>query len=226
MNTKINLTLGAAAAALLAATSISLAADAVFEAPPAPPAAPIISAPINTWEGGYAGISLGYGFSGESDVPLVDGTINSVETDGFVGNVFGGWNWQSGSFVYGIEGDVGYNGMEGDNAGVNVEHGIEGSLRARLGVAATENVLVYATAGGAGGRVEVDAGALGAGSDTQTLWGWTAGVGTDVKFTEQAFGRLEYRYTDLGDETFDVGAGPFETGSTSHKVLVGVGMKF
>lgn len=219
MNTKLNLTLGAAAAALLAATSISLAADAVFEAPPAPPAAPIVSAPINTWEGGYAGISLGYGFSGDTDVGGLE-----VETDGFVGNAFGGWNWQSGSFVYGIEGDIGYNGMEGDNAGVDVEHGIDGSLRARLGVAATENVLVYATAGGAGSRVEVDAGVDG--SDDATLWGWTAGVGTDVKFTEQAFGRLEYRYTDLGDETFDLGGAGVDVGSTSHKVLVGVGMKF
>src|SRR5690606_25871520 len=194
MNTKLNLTLGAAAAALLAATSISLAADAVFEAPPAPPAAPIVSAPINTWEGGYAGISLGYGFSGEAEVVLgATGATGTVDTDGFVGNVFGGWNWQSGSFVYGIEGDVGYNGMEGDDFGVDVEHGVEGSLRARLGVAATEDVLVYATAGGAGGRAEGSI--AGVGSDSQTLWGWTAGVGTDVKFTEQAFGRLEYRYT-------------------------------
>src|SRR5690606_2710848 len=121
-------------------------------------------------------------FSCEADF---DGDlVGTADTDGFVGNVFGGWNWQWGSFVYGIEGDVGYNGMEDDDAGVNVEHGIDGSLRARLGVAATENVLVYATAGGAGSRVEVDAPvAGGVGSDSATLWGWTAGVGTDVKFT-------------------------------------------
>ena len=223
MNAKTNLKLSAAIAALFAATAISHAADAVFEPAPVAPAAPFVSAPINAWEGGYAGAAVGYGFSGEADVPLTNGAINSVETDGFVGNVFGGWNWQSGQFVYGVEGDVGYNGMEGDNAGVSVEHGIEGSLRARLGMAVNDDVLVYATAGGAGGQVEVSA-ALG--SDDQTRWGWTAGVGTDVKITEQAFGRLEYRYTDLGDDTFDVGAGAFETGSTSHKVLLGVGMKF
>ena len=225
MNAKTNLTLGAAVAALFAATAISQAADAVFEAPPAPPAAPIISAPISTWEGPYAGISLGYGFSGETEIA----PAGTVDTDGFVGNVFGGWNWQSGSFVYGIEGDIGYNGMEGDNFNYNVEHGVDGSLRARLGVAATENVLVYATAGGAGSRVEVTAPAgdgFAAGSDDATLWGWTAGVGTDVKFTEQAFGRLEYRYTDLGDETFDFPGVSADVGSTSHKVLVGVGMKF
>lgn len=218
--TKTSLKLGAAVAALFAATAISQAADAVFEAPPAPPA-PVISEPISTWEGGYAGLSLGYGFSGEADLA----GLGTVDTDGFVGNVFGGWNWQSGSFVYGIEGDVGYNGMEGDNFGYNVEHGVDGSLRARPGVAATDNVLLYATAGGAGSRVEVTDTVTGA-SDTQTLWGWTAGVGTDVKFTEQAFGRLEYRYTDLGDETFDLGGVGGDVGSTSHKVLVGVGMKF
>jgi len=215
--TKTSLKLGAAVAALFAATAISQAADAVFEAPPAPPA-PVISEPISTWEGGYAGLSLGYGFSGDADVA----GVGTADTDGFVGNVFGGWNWQSGSFVYGIEGDIGYNGMEGSVAGYNVEHGIDGTLRARLGVAATDNVLLYATAGGAGGRVEVTNPA--GGSSTETLWGWTAGAGTDVKFTEQAFGRLEYRYTDLGDEAF--ASVPGNVSSTSHKVLVGVGMKF
>lgn len=214
--TKTSLKLGAAVAALFAATAISQAADAVFDTPPAPPA-PVVSAPISTWEGGYAGISLGYGFSGETD--LVG--LGTVDTDGFVGNVFGGWNWQSGQFVYGIEGDLGYNGMDGSNFDYSVKHGIDGSLRARLGVAATDNVLLYATAGGAGGRLKITD-STGA-SDTQTLWGWTAGVGTDVKFTDQAFGRLEYRYTDLGDETFDIGG---DAGTKSHKVLVGVGMKF
>lgn len=221
MNAKNTLTLSAAVAALFAATAISHAADAVFEAPPAPPAAPFVAAPISTWEGGYAGLSLGYGFGGEAD--LIG--LGDVDTDGFVGNVFGGWNWQSDQFVYGIEGDIGYNGMEGDNFGYNVENGVDGTLRARLGFAATDNVLIYATAGGAGGRVEVTDTALG-GSDTQTLWGWTAGAGTDVKFTEQAFGRLEYRYTDLGSETFDLGGYGGDVDVTSHKVLVGVGMKF
>jgi len=218
MNTKTSFKLGAAVAALFAATAASQAADAVFEAPPAPPAAPIVSAPVNTWEGGYAGLSLGYGFSGKSDIA----GQGDVKTDGFVGNVFGGWNWQSDQFVYGVEGDIGYNGMDGYDFGYNVKHGVDGTLRARLGVAATDNVLIYATAGGAGSRVKVTEPAGVA--ESKTLWGWTAGAGADVKVTDQVFGRLEYRYTDLGGKTFDNVGGKVD--STSHKVLVGVGMKF
>lgn len=220
MKANKNLMLGAAVATIFAAAAIPAnAADAILE-PPAPPAAPMEVAPVATWAGPYAGAAVGYGFNGEVSA---DGIGGDVDTDGFVGDVFGGWNWQSGTFVYGVEGDVGYNGMEGDEAGVDVEGGVEGSLRARLGVAATDNILIYGTAGGAGARQEVTA--LGD-SDTQTLWGWTAGAGTDVKLTDRSFARLEYRYTDLGDETYDLGGSSFDVDSSSHRVMVGFGMQF
>lgn len=222
MNAKTNLKIGAAIAALFAATAISHAADAVFESAPVAPSAPFVSAPVNAWEGGYAGISAGYGFSGKAKATQ-PGYSNSIKTDGFVGSAFGGWNGQSGQFVYGIEGDIGYNGMDGSNAGLTAKNGVDGSLRARLGMAVNDDVLVYATAGGAGGSVKVSDAIS---SDKNTQWGWTAGVGTDVKVTEQVFGRLEYRYTDLGSKNFDLASGTYDVKSTNHKVLLGVGMKF
>ncbi|WP_163271487.1 outer membrane protein [Chelativorans alearense] len=218
-----SLMLGTAAAGLFAAAAIpAFAADAVLEQPPAPPAAPMEVAPVATWAGPYAGVAAGYGFGGSTEAEL-GGVTTDIDTDGFVGNVFAGWNWQSGTFVYGVEGDIGYNGMDGSDAGLDTEGGVDGTLRARLGVAATDNILLYATAGGAGGRHELSDGAS---SDKQTLWGWTAGAGADVKLTEQAFGRLEYRYTDLGSETFDVGGASYDVDANSHKVLVGIGMQF
>src|SRR5690606_2397785 len=105
----------------------------------------------------------------------------------------------------------------------DTEGGVDGTLRARLGFAATDNVLVYGTAGGAGGRHELSDGVF---SDEQTLWGWTAGAGVDVKVTDQSFARLEYRYTDLGSETFSLGATDYDVDVTNHKVLVGFGMSF
>ncbi|WP_265515531.1 outer membrane protein [Nitratireductor luteus] len=222
MKASKNLTLSAAAAAIIAVTGVSTvyAADAVMEQPPAPPAAPMEVAPVATWAGPYAGIALGYGFAGSADV---EGTTD-IETDGFVGNVFAGHNWQQGSFVYGIEGDVGYNGMKGDSAGFESEAGVDGSLRARLGIAATENVLLYGTAGGAAGRQELT-GPTGA-SDTNTHLGWTAGAGVDVKLTPQSFARLEYRYTDLGSETYTLGGTDYEADASSNKVMLGFGMSF
>lgn len=208
----------ATAVGLMTAAGAAQAADAVTAPPAPPPQTPAISTPALGWEGGYAGIALGYGFSGTTDAPG-----NDIDTDGFVGNGFAGYNWQSGSFVYGVEGDVGYNGSEGTNAGVKSESGVDGTLRARLGVAATDNVMIYGTAGGAAERLEVSDVA---GSDTNTLYGWTAGAGVDAKLTEKVFGRLEYRYTDYGSDTFDTGSGPQDVGDSNNKVLMGLGMQF
>jgi outer membrane immunogenic protein len=224
MKANRNYVLGfAAAAAITAAAMPAYAADAVFEQPPAPPAAPIVAAPVATWEGPYAGVALGYGFSGRTEVNPSGGPTNRISTDGFVGNVFGGWQGQSGQFVYGVEGDVGYNGMKGDNAGVETKGGVDGSLRARVGVAATDDILIYGTAGGAAGRHKVE---VGPNSDSNTHLGWTAGAGVDVKLTEQSFARLEYRYTDLGDKTYNIGGTDYEVDARSNKVMLGFGMSF
>ena len=204
----------AAAAALVAAAIPANAADVVYEQPPAPPAAPMEVAPVATWAGPYAGVALGYGFSGEVSADGAD----DIETDGFIGDVFGGWQGQSGQFVYGVEGDIGYNGMEGDEGGVEVEHGLEGSLRARLGYAATDNVLLYATGGGAASRLEAS---IPGASESETALGWTAGAGADVKLTEKSFARIEYRYTDLSAD-FDGG----DVDTTSNRVMLGFGMQF
>jgi outer membrane immunogenic protein len=101
------------------------------------------------------------------------------------------YKWQNGNFVYGVEGDVNYNGMDGDNAGVESEVRVDGSLRGRLGYAVTPDVLLYGTAGGAAQSLKIrDA----VGSDSNTMVGWTAGVGVDVKVTEQ---RLRPRRVSL-----------------------------
>ncbi|WP_173931315.1 outer membrane protein [Chelativorans sp. Marseille-P2723] len=221
MKANRNSILGITAAAFALVAIPAHAADVVYEQPPAPPAAPMPVAPVATWAGPYAGVALGYGFGGDTEVDLVPGV--EIDTDGFVGNVFAGWQGQSGTFVYGVEGDIGWNGMDGSDAGFDTEAGVDGTLRARLGFAATDDVLIYGTAGGAVGRNEVSNAVT---SDSQTHWGWTAGVGTDVKLTPNSFARVEYRYTDLGSETYNLGAGDFDVDATSHKVLVGFGVSF
>lgn len=212
----------ATAVGLMTIAGAAQAADVVMDQPPAPPAAPVISTPIAGWEGGYAGIALGYGFSGETQAGF-PAPGNDIETDGFVGNGFAGWNFQSGSFVYGVEGDVGYNGMKGSNAGTESKGGVDGTLRARLGFAATDNLLIYGTAGGAAERLKVSEGGV---SDTNTMLGWTAGAGVDAKLTDKVFGRVEYRYTKFGSESFNTGSGAQDVKDSSNKVLFGLGMQF
>lgn len=202
--------------AMAAGAMPALAADVIGNEPPTP--APIYEAPVASWAGGYVGLQGGYSFSGRVDAPG-----NTVNTDGFTGGVFGGWQGQTGMLVYGVEADVGYNGSDGSNAGLATETGVDGSLRARLGAAVTDNVLVYGTAGGAAARLEVSDGTV---ADTNTMLGWTAGVGADIKLSEQVFARGEYRYVDYGSKSFDLSGGPQSVDSHENKVLLGLGVKF
>lgn len=208
--------LGAGLVALIGAVP-AYAADVVYEEPPAP-AAPLETPPVNTWSGPYAGVSLGYGFSGRTRTPGVD-----INTSGFVGGAFAGYNFQNGMFVYGGEADLNWANLSGDNAGVDSKSSLDASLRARMGVAVTDDVLVYGTAGGAAQSLKItDV----AGSDRNTLVGWTAGAGVDVKMTENVFGRIEYRYTDFGSRTFNTGSGDQSVSSHDNRVTFGIGMKF
>jgi len=206
--------------AALIGTFPAFAADAVMEPEPAPAAIPMEEPPLNTWSGPYAGVSLGYGFAGDTEVDAPYN--NSIGTDGFLMGAFGGYNWQAGNIVAGAEADIGYSWAEGSNAGLDSQSGLEGSLRARLGYVVSPNVLLYATAGGAAKDLEVSGPG---GSDNNTMLGWTAGAGADVMVTENVFGRVEYRYTDFGNETFDIGPSA-DVSDKDHRITFGLGMKF
>lgn len=208
--------LPAAATATLALSLAAQAADVVYEAPA--PSEPYV-APVETsdWSGVYGGAVLGYGW-GETRVE----PDNDVSTDGFIGGIFGGAQLQNGSIVYGGEADIGYSWLDGTNAGEEAEAGLEGSLRARLGYAMNDRVLVYGTGGLAVGRHKVTSGVD---SDRKTMVGWTAGAGVDVKLTEALFGRAEYRYTDFGNKTFSI-PGDARVDATQNRVMLGLGVKF
>ena len=204
--------------ALLAAIPAN-AADTVFEEPPAP-AAPMEEPPLNTWTGPYAGVTVGYGFAGETE----DETFgNDIDTDGFLAGGFIGYNYQVGNIVAGAEADIGYSWADGTNAGQTSESGVEGSLRARLGYVISPQILLYATAGGAAKDLEISGGGV---SDSNTMIGWTAGAGADIMITEQVFGRVEYRYTDFGSDTFATAGGPSEVSDKDNRINFGLGMKF
>jgi outer membrane immunogenic protein len=208
----------AVALGLFALGGTAYAADVVSEEPPAP--APVAELPVASWAGPYAGINVGYGFSGrtkERDFGV------DTSTNGFVGSVFGGYQWQQENFVYGGEAELGYDGVKGDDNGIHSKGGFEGSLRARLGYAVTPEILLYGTGGLAGRSLKVEDSVIPA-SDTATMLGWTAGVGTDIKITDNVFGRVEYRYTDFGSKDFGGGIGNVK--ATDNRVTFGVGMKF
>lgn len=196
------------------------AADAIGEAPPAPPAAPVYEEAPAGWEGGYAGITGSYA-TGSADHSQA--APNGHDIDGYRAGAFGGFNMQNGQFVYGLEGDVSGGNVDGSNATNSLESNVDGSLRARAGVALNDRALVYGTAGAAAAQLEATEGGV---SDTETAIGWTAGAGVDVKVTENVFARGEYRYTDYGSHTFQTGSGANSVDADENRFTVGLGLKF
>ncbi len=121
-----------------------------------------------------------------------------------------GWNWQSDALVFWIEGDVNIADIDGDFTFANGDEfttdvQFTGSLRARLGFA-MNRALIYATGGLSAADVELGAfnfaGAIRE-EDNETYLGFTVGGGLEYAFTDALSARVEYRYTDLGEENFN-----------------------
>lgn len=209
------------AVAFLASTFATgaMAADAVVYEEPAP-----VEVTFFSWTGGYVGLHAGYAWGQENDdlgefiepaeVVTEDvATADEFDVDGFIGGAHAGYNWQSGNYVFGVEGDLDYANIEGgsdfdffgDPGRLDFESDWQGSLRARLGYA-MDTWLFYATGGVAFGHAELSASALDlSASDENTHIGWTAGVGVEKAFTPNWIGRLEVRYTDFGSEEYNLG---------------------
>jgi outer membrane immunogenic protein len=66
-------------------------------------------------------------------------------------------------------------------------------------------------------------------ANSENASGWTAGAGVDYVFTDTVFGRVEYRYTNLGAAGFvSVPADAADAGNRTaiSDVRVGIGYKF
>ena len=100
-------TIAIALAAMGAATSVSAAdlgrGSVKDRVPYYPPAA--YTGPF-TWTGFYLGLQTGYVW-GDASHSFSDGSFGgSSDPNGWVGGGYAGYNWQSGNFVFGLEGDI------------------------------------------------------------------------------------------------------------------------
>ncbi|WP_169738502.1 outer membrane protein [Afifella pfennigii] len=202
------------AAALSFLAGPALAADL---ATPEPVPAPVVTTagPITDWSGFYLGAMLGYS-TGESEVPGPDPDVDGVD-----GGIYVGVQRQFNNFVVGLEGDALLSGVSGSTAGLSVDQNWAGSVRARAGIA-LDTFLLYTTGGVALSEVEASAGGV---SDSNTHWGWTAGLGAEALVTENITAGVEYRYTDYEDKTFSLAA-PTGADLDSHSIRARVGYKF
>jgi len=206
------------------------------------------------WTGFHAGLNGGYGWvsggvtalpgdpltqSLSFGQPVVPPVSTSLNTNGGLGGGQLGYDWQfAGRGVVGVEADISAADLKSrassslslfgtQPATFDVSRSIDwfGTIRGRLGVLATPDLLIYATGGFAYGRVgesasvSLPAGAsnsignygyafacgpfygLGAcftGSSSRVATGWAAGLGGEKRFTHNLSLKVEYLHVDLG----------------------------
>ena len=124
-----------------------------------------VNQPLNaySWAGPYLGGNLGYAWGSVDN--------NPTKPSGFSGGVQAGYNWQNGSWVFGLEGDIQATGAEDTFAPWKFSNPWFGTVRGRAGYA-FGNVLFYGTGGLAFGELRANTFGL---SESQTNAGWTAG---------------------------------------------------
>jgi outer membrane immunogenic protein len=210
-------------AALIAVSAMGIAfADNGLAADLPARAAPVYQAPVvaPTWTGLYLGVNGGDGWAAnfKASSTFFDPTGVNVITPATsnmkaTGAVFGGqlgYNWQTGNWVWGVEGDFDSASIEKfNNAGATVVAAGAGiteslhtkvdwlaSIRGRLGYVWGPG-MIYATGGGAWASVDFDAG--GPVNDfpllsTSTKSGWTVGAGYEWLINPNWSVRGEYLY--------------------------------
>jgi outer membrane immunogenic protein len=202
MRTRLNQALGLVAVIAASATASSPVLSA--DLPPALP--PIYAEPLppqDVFEGWWLGGTIG-GATVSYDFAPAGGT---ADTSGVLGGVTGGYSWQSGPFVVGVEGDVMAADIDGSqrlHSGWNqVSPSIDtmADLRLRAGVAVRPQVLLFATFGGAWANADLPVTGPGGGSGSADFFGWSVGGGAEVALSPNWAARFDYQFTDFDSET-------------------------
>jgi len=157
---------------------------APYAPPPPPPLLPCL------WLGPYVGANVGFQWTSN---------VGGLSPSGFTGGIQGGYNWQNGPWVYGVESDFNLSNAGGTFADYQFSNPWFGTLRGRAGYVVNNVVFLYGTVGLAVGISTVTRGGL---SDSSGHAGWTIGAGAE--FGLAPFGlspnwsaKVEYLYLGL-----------------------------
>jgi opacity protein-like surface antigen len=150
-----------------------------------------------------------------------------IKNSSVIGGIQAGYNWQIGQYVLGLEQDYQFTGLKqtatlaapagaflaGDSTAIKTDY--LAATRAKVGMA-WDRTLIYAAGGLETGEFDVTSAyvARGAGgspalgfTDANKLhFGFNVGAGIDYAVTNNVFVGIEYRYLDLGKETYNLGA--------------------
>ncbi|MBX9773147.1 MAG: porin family protein [Xanthobacteraceae bacterium] len=200
----------------------AMAADIPARMPVKAPA-PVVVAP--SWAGFYIGVHAGVAWNHAAFAEVGDNAGNTERAPrgvefwkphraGFAGGGQIGYNFQSGSVVYGLEAD--FSGVSnkysttvvtpGFNSTVNVSTQLNwmATVRGRLGVTLSPTLL-YVTGGLAVAHFKDSWGSIFAPVpeyvSNKTRTGWTVGGGVEHMFARNWTAKIEALYADFGDWT-------------------------
>jgi outer membrane immunogenic protein len=229
MNSKL-IRIGIAAGAILAAPLAVHAAD--LRAPSYK--APLYTAPAGyDWSGFYVGANAGYAFgsakvtstvtpAGPNDDAVAAAQSPSLSPKGFTGGLQAGYNYQLGSWIFGLEGDIDYFGLKASDTAsgtyplgggtfttsATVKTDWLFTLRPRIGYA-FDRFMVYGTGGLAMTSIKYDETFSSSFAETESASaskmkiGWTAGVGAEYAIWSRWTVKAEYLYADFGSISVD-----------------------
>ena len=213
--------------------------------PPAPTPAPF------SWTGFYGGVEGGFGWGAESDnfSAATGYPLDHIGLSGAIGGVDVGYNQQFGTFVLGVEANLEASTLSGKKSysffnegngisSLSVRNTWQAALLGHAGVA-FDRLLVYGAAGVAFAddrekSMIIDPGfPLAAyGDQTNTLVGWTVGVGADYAIDAHWILTSELRYASFGKGNYSItdtlggGTVGYKAGFDETLLQVGVGYKF
>ena len=232
------------AAALLAVSALSAnAAD--LAARPYSKAPPMMMEPVYNWTGFYLGAHVG-GVWARSTVTDLNGyaalagagTETRVRRESIFGGGQIGYNWQAGNWVFGIEADGGYMGLNrsvlltGTASGtqIGLRDVAYGDITGRLGYA-WGPTMIYGKGGYAvmedPSRFSTVTGVFTGRSDRSAVSGYTVGGGVEYKFSPNWSAKVEYLHFDFGrDPSFSINGGTFNFRQDLRLDTVKVGVNY
>lgn len=192
-------------------------------------ATPALAQEPGPFTGGHVEALAGY------DHLSVDNGVTENTSDGVHYGVAGGYDFQAGQLIAGIEGELSESTSRVFGFGINrpgdfqrLEADRDIYVGARLGYAIAPATMLYVKGGYTNLRMKsrYDDGLGNRIREGESIDGWRAGAGVEQKFSlfgPSGFVKAEYRYSKYSDLTFPI-ALPADI--NRHQIVAGLGIRF